>query len=561
MKQQRFLSFVILAFLSVMVFSCKKSTNTIGLTIPRDAMFAFYADGKSLNTKLPWDSIKNNAAINELLRDSSLSAVAKAAIENPESTGIDINTDFLFFIKSDSSGGYAALEGNLKDAAKFKSFISAAYPGITHAEKDGVHFYSKDQITASYKENRFIIAGELPEFNKRNKAFNYAENDTAAKPMHVSKMDLNALVASLYTIKNKESLGTDSRFTAVTQLKGDIHFWFNGEAFMSSNIGTMAAVMPMLNLSKLYNGNASGAAVNFDDGKITAQTLSFAGKEVEDLWKKYKGSNVNEDLLNRIQSNDITGFITLNFKPKGLEELIKLTGVDGLINMGLAEAGINLDDFIKANGGDVLFAATDFKKDTSGRQDANFVFAVSIGDKVSFKKLIDAGKKTGGMGASSRVAYNSNDKYFAIGNNKPYIDKFIAGGKTDMPFLGKISGNPMGGYISLQKIIGSMQSGNYLDSLEREGLILAKKYWDYALMNGGKMNGHAMEGYFEVNFVDKKTNSLKQLNQFMVAAYNLEKLRKEKLDAQYGPVTDVIITPVPPLDTTEVAIPPAPSSK
>lgn len=106
-----------------------------------------------------------------------------------------------------------------------------------------------------------------------------------------------------------------------------------------------------------------------------------------------------------------------------------------------------------------------------------------------------------------------------------------------------------------------MQSGNYLDSLEREGLILAKKYWDYALMNGGKMNGHAMEGYFEVNFVDKKTNSLKQLNQFMVAAYNLEKLRKEKLDAQYGPVTDVIITPVPPLDTTEVAIPPAPSSK
>lgn len=57
---------------------------------------------------------------------------------------------------------------------------------------------------------------------------------------------------------------------------------------MSSNIGTMAAVMPMLNLSKLYNGNASGAAVNFDDGKITAQTLSFAGKEVEDLWKNTK---------------------------------------------------------------------------------------------------------------------------------------------------------------------------------------------------------------------------------------------------------------------------------
>ncbi len=561
MKQQRFLSFVVLAFLSFMAFSCKKSNNKIGLNIPKDALFALYADGKSLNTKLPWDSIKNNAAIKELLSDSSLSAVTKAAVENPENTGIDINNDFIFFIKTDSTGGYAAFEGTLKDAAKFKSYIGSAYPGITHAEKDGVHFYSKGQIIASYKENRFIVAGELPEFNKRNKSFNYTEDDSAAKPLPVTKMNLDALVASLYTIKDKESLGTDSRFTSVTQLKGDIHFWFNGEAFMSSNIGSMAAVMPMLNLSKLYNGNASGAAINFDDGKITANTLSFAGKEVEELWKKYKGSNLNEDLLNRIQSNDITGFITLNFKPKGLEELIKLIGVDGLINMGLTEAGINLDDFIKANGGDVLFATTDLKKDTSGRQDANFVFAVSIGDKVAFKKLIDAGKKTGGMGASSKVAFNSNDKYFAIGNNKPYIDKFIAGGKTEMPFLSSISGNPMGGYISLQKIISSMLSGNYLDSLEREGLILAKNYWDYALMNGGKMNGHAMEGYFEVNFVDKKTNSLKQLNQFMVAAYTLEKLRKEKLAEQYGPLTDTTITSVAPADSNVVVFPVAPSSK
>ena len=106
-----------------------------------------------------------------------------------------------------------------------------------------------------------------------------------------------------------------------------------------------------------------------------------------------------------------------------------------------------------------------------------------------------------------------------------------------------------------------MQSGNYLDSLEREGLILAKKYWDYALMNGGKMNGHAMEGYFEVNFVDKKTNSLKQLNQFMVAAYTLEKLRKEKLAEQYGPLTDTTITSVTPADSNVVVFPVAPSSK
>ncbi|HRD44697.1 MAG TPA: hypothetical protein PLN30_13110, partial [Ferruginibacter sp.] len=175
-------------------------------------------------------------------------------------------------------------------------------------------------------------------------------------------------------------------------------------------------------------------------------------------------------------------------------------------NMGLSEAGITIDDFIKANGGDVLFAATDVKADSSGKQDANLVFAVSIGDKASFKKLIDAGKKISGNSASEKIAFNSNDKYFAIGNHKPYIDKFIAGGKTNMPFLNTISGHPMGGYLNIQKIISSMLTGKYLDSLEKEELLLSQNFWDNAVMNGGKLKNNAMEGYFEVNLKDTKTN-------------------------------------------------------
>lgn len=99
MKQNRFLSLVVLAFLSIIFFSCKKSNNTIGLTIPKNVVFAFLADGKSLNEKLPWDSVKNNAAFKELIKDSSLSAVTKSAFENPENTGIDINNHFIYFMQ------------------------------------------------------------------------------------------------------------------------------------------------------------------------------------------------------------------------------------------------------------------------------------------------------------------------------------------------------------------------------------------------------------------------------------------------------------------------------
>lgn len=561
MKQRSF-SVLALAIFSITVFSCKKSNNTIGLTIPKNVVFAFYADGKSLNSKLPWDSVKNSEMVKELLKDSTISAVTKAAVENPENTGIDINNNFIFFYNADSTGGYVAFEGILKDAAKFKSYINSSISGLTHAEKDGIHFYSKGQITASYKDTRFIIASEVPGLNKRNK-YDFMTEDSTAKPEPVIKRDMQPLLTSLYSVTDKESLGTDSRFTAVTELKGDIHFWFNGEALMKSDLGAMAAITPMLNLSKLYNGNATGGAVNFEDGKISANTLSYSGKEVEDIWKKYKGTTINEDLLNRIPGKDVTGYFALNFKPKGLEALIKLMGIDGIINMGLAEAGITLDDFIKANGGDLLFAASNLKADTAtGRPDANFVFSVSIGDKASFKKLIDAGKKAGGSGAASaKVAYNSNEKYFAIGNNKPYIDQFIAGGKNNVPMLDKLSGNPMGGYINLQLIIQNMQSDKYLDSLEKEQMLLAQKFWDNAIMNGGKFSNHAMEGYFEVNLMDKKTNSLKQLHQYMGAAIKLEKLREEKMKKEFGVIEDTKIEAVPPTDTTTVALPEAPKSK
>lgn len=545
--QTRILSFFMLAFFSLAIFSCKK-TNKLGLIVPKDAAMVFHIDGKAINSKISWDELKQNELFKEALNDSSVSAVTRAAMENPENTGIDIQNDMLLYMKNDADGGYFVFEGSLKDAEKFKKFSSDAAKNAGVTEKNGLSMLKNDRVLTTWKKDRFIIIADVPEMKMANPVFAKPDSGNRATTQ-VSSRNLEALAPGLYEVKESESLGKDSRFGQVMELAGDMHFWVNSELIMKNNMAFSA--MSMLNISKLYNGNASGGAINFENGKIVANTLSFAGKEMLDIWKKYSGSKINTDMVKRLPGNEVVGMVALNFKPQGLMEIVKLTGMDGLINMGAADMGFNLDDFVKANGGDLFFAVTDLKADSSGKSpDVNMLFSVSIGDKAAFEKLLAAGKKLGANEATAfakKIAYNANDKFFAIGNNKENIDQFIAGGSSaNIAMLDKISGSPMGGFIDFQKIFPVARTKAMKDSLEFETFKAMEKVWENMLFSGGEMKGDAMTGHFEVNLKDKNTNSLKQLNSFMAAMAKVEKARKaRRMDVSYGDMEDVKIEEVP----------------
>ncbi|MFZ1529771.1 MAG: DUF4836 family protein [Ferruginibacter sp.] len=547
--QTRIGSFFLLAFFSLAIFSCKK-TNKLGLQVPKDAAMVFHVNGKAINSKISWDEMKQNTLFQEALSDSSISAVSKAAMENPENTGVDIQSDMICYLKNDADGGYFVFEGALKDAEKFKKFTVEAAKGASVTEKNGMSMLKNDRVLTTWKKDRFLVIADIPEMKIATPAFN--RNDSGSTVTTAASIrNLEALAPGLYEVKEAESMGKDSRFGQVMELEGDMHFWINSEILMK-NTPAMGA-MSMLNISKLYNGNATGGAVNFENGKIVANTLSFAGKEMLDIWKKYSGSKINADMVKRLPGNDVVGMVALNFKPQGLLEIVKLTGMDGLINMGTAQMGFNLDDFVKANGGDLFFAATDLKADSTGKApDVNMLFSVSIGDKAAFEKLLAAGKKMGANEASAfgkKMAYNANDKFFAIGNNKENIDKFIAGGtNANIAMLDKISGSPMGGFIDFQKIFPVARPEAMRDSLEFETFKAMEKVWENMLFTGGQMKGDAMSGHFEVNLKDKNVNSLKQLNGFMADMAKIEKAKKaRRLSVSYDDVdySDLKVEDVP----------------
>jgi len=512
-----------LAFFAGVIFtSCSKKSNELGKTIPANASFVLHINGKSVFEKLPWAEIRQNQLFTTVYKDTSLSSFMKAAMDNPENTGIDINNDFVIFMTQDSTGGYMAIQGSVKDASKFKAFNAEANKGDVMSEKEGVNYSSSDGRLSTWNKDKFLILvdagrtrpGATMQFDSLGRP------DTNYVPAPVRPVrNLNTDAAALYALGKDASLANEERFTDLIGGKADMHLWVNSEAVMNS--GAMGPMpMSMINLNKLYDGSRMAAKINFENGKIVFDAKSYSNKEMAAIWKKYSGGKISENMASRVTSKNIAAYFNFHFPPEGLKEFIKVLGLDGLINMGAGQTGFSFDEFIKANKGDIQLTVSDIRKDTSGKTSANVVFATSIGDKASFNKIVDAGKKFGGQfpgEMANGIFYNMNAEYFAIGNDKPSIDAFIAGSTNTKPaFFEQVSGNPMGAYVNFQYIMNAMKADiTTQDSLSAVMLNESIKTWDYLIATGGNYEDGAANSHMEIFLVDKNNNSLKQLNAYL----------------------------------------------
>ncbi len=522
--QARFRFSALLFMAAVFIISsCSTKTNTQGRYIPKNAVIVVHINGETVSAKLPWDEVKQNELFKTVYTDTTIDAYIKTALDNPDNTGVDTKKDLLFFAQKDSIGGYVAIEGMLKDAAKFKQFHTGMAKNVTETEKDGLHFLSHEKMGMAWDKERFVLIIDAPKLNDLNKFRNTYDSTP------VTKRDMNAVCAQIFAMKEENSLAKDEKFSSLMSDKGDVHFWMNIEA-LNQGLPAMAA-LSMLNINKLVEGSLVTSTVNFENGKIKVDIKSYSGKEMSDLWKKYSGSSINTEMIKRVPAKDVAGLFAMNFKPEGIRELIRLAGMEGFANMGTAFLGFNLDDFIKANKGDILLCVSDIKMDSLEKTKANILFSASVNDKNAFGKLIDAGKKLGsdryGYGGPPSVFYNTSDNFFAIGSNKETVDQYISkAGNSNFDFLDKISGSPMGTYINFQYIMNSMKPQIGKDSLHIAAFDATLKMWDNLVATGGNYKDGGVSQHIEINLVDKTTNSLKQLNKYAGVMGKIEEARR-----------------------------------
>ena len=522
----------------LLLVSCSKKSNTLGRYVPANAAIVLHLNAATLTAKLPWEEVKQNELFKKMIADSSLSPFVKAALDNPENTGIDIKTDLIFFMVKDSTGAYVAFEGGVKDAAKFKAYNSSVMKNAKASQKNGVEYIADDKTTVSWNQTKFILVADAPEASQLNNMGRMMNKDSMMLPpaVSVSTRDEAAIAEQLYTLAENSSLAKNEKFSELVSAKGDVHFWMNAESFNPGTAGMGA--MSMVNMNKIFEGSVTSGTVNFESGKIDVDVKSFAGKELTDIWKKYSGSKISNDMVKRLPAKDVAFFLAMNFKPEGIKEFVKLIGMEGLINMGAAFLGFNLDDFVKANKGDIILVVSDIVKDSLGKPGASVLFAASVGDKASFDKLVAAGNKMGKdqLGAAaSQIYFNQNKTYFAIGNKKENTDQFITkDGNSTFNFYNKIASSPIGGYVNLQYIMTSMRSQASKDSLGLLAMDASIKMWENIILSGGDFKKDGITQHIEINLVDKSTNSLKQLNKYAAAIGVIAEQKKKETN-----ITDI----------------------
>ena len=532
--QSRFKSALFFSLIAVLFFTSCSKTNKEGRYIPSNAAFVVHLNGQSLSAKLPWQEIKQSELFKQAFADTTASALVKSVLDNPENTGIDVKKDILVFMVKDSAGGYLAVEGTLKDEAVFKQFNKELSENTSvESDKDGIHYSNTADMTAAWNKEKFVLVTDANMNGNRNRMRSLYDSSESYTPE--IKRDRVPIAEELFNLKEDNSLGKEEKFTDLMKETGDIHFWLNMETLYAGNsdIPGMQA-LSMINLKKVYEGSRVTGTVNFENGKINADFKSYSGKEMTELVKKYSGDKINADMVKRIPSKNLAGMLAFNFKPEGLREYLKLLGVEGFANMGTAMLGFNLDDFVKANKGDILLAVTDISKDSTGKPVVSAIFSASIGDKPSFNKLVEAGNKFGkdkfnGESGPS-LFYKMNDNYFALGTTQAVVDNYVnTSANTNFDFFDKISGSAGGAYINFQYILKAFAQDAQKDSFAFAMHDASLKMWDNMIAWGGGFKDGASTQHLEINLVDKSANSLKQLNNYLSTLGMLKKKQDERL--------------------------------
>lgn len=544
---KRFFVYVLLITFSVgSLISCSKP-DEISKMVPSDASVVVHINAGSLSKKLSWKEIQSTNWFKELNTEAS-DSLAKVLLADPSKSGVDSEGDFVFFVTKEGNKMIVAVQGKLKDEAAFEAINKQAAKGaatITDGEYKTIALENNGVVT--WKDNRFCYYMNSPETSAPQ--FD-AEGNMSEPAPALSTDSLRLMVKALFELDGDNSLGKNKRFSSLIKEDGDVHLWMNTGS-LYSDLG--AGMLSMMRLNVLFEGNVSATTLNFDNGKITMKSKQYYGEEMTKLIEKYSPKPIDADIINRIPSKNVFGAFVMNYPPEGLKEFLKLIGVDGMVNAYLGEAGYSIDEFIRANKGEMVLAFSDLSMEQKQVDTANvdggpvmrsattpdmkFLFSTSINDKAAFDKLIAKIQSTIPQEATAQISekltYKLDNNWFVASNSPEYVTNFLASNNNKLAFTDKISGHPFGGYIDIQKLM--IAAGKQTDSSAQSALDASMKTWQDVVFYGGEIKDGAMISYGEVNMIDKNTNSLKQLNQYadvMAASYKNRKKQAPELQPE-----------------------------
>ncbi|MBW8686178.1 DUF4836 family protein [Chitinophaga rhizophila] len=561
--------------IAVVLSSCSKAPEQ-SKYIPKTASIVVSVNSKEISKKLITNGITMDKLFAAVQEKDTLSE-ARKFWKDIENSGLDLQANSFVSVVYGKAQSYITLTGGLKDADKFEAYLKKNVSNFSLQEKPDFKYILEDKQEAviAWNKNTVIYLKGI-EGDAMQKALppaampvpgmdeEEAVDSNIAQPAALVSTDAAqtwvAEADRLFHLKKEETAGSIEAFNDLLKNNADVSLYVNPEPIYSAQ----ASMMPA-NLKSLLAGCFYTGAVNFDKGKVVVEGTSYVGKDLAAIYKKYGNMEADLDMLEKYPSQNITGFMVYGFDFRMIGDIVKSTGLDGIANMGLQSSGLTLDDILNAFKGQLVFVASDFEMkkkaslydgDTTTVPESKWVFAMKVGDKAAFDKVMGSPMLKGfftkqGSGYvmtnnfPGMPALSITDKLVTSASDSALLQEYLGGkgkaGGLDNSFVSKIKGNPMGAYVNFEKIVNVIPDSE----IPEDGKPLAGKFKNLlkdmtAISNS--FDGKTQHSEIVLNFKNTDENSLVQLVNLgtETAKYLEDKKKAAAVTDSVQPVIDTV---------------------
>lgn len=563
--------------IAILLSSCSKVPEQ-SKYIPKTASLVLSVNSKQISKKL----ITNGITMDKLfaaVQEKDTASEAQKFWKDIENSGLDLQAQSFVSVVYGKSQSYITLTGGLKDASKFEEYLKKNVSNFSLQTKSDFKYILEDKqggVIAWNKGSVIYLKGiegdamkALPPSGLPVPGADDEEtpdtNNAQPASLVTAEDDMQPWIAEvdhLFHLKKDETASSIEAFSDLLKNSADLSVYVNPEPIYSAQAGMMPA-----NLKTLLAGCYYTGAVNFEKGKIVVDGVSYVGKDLANIYKKYGNLEADLEMLEKYPSQNITGFVVYGFDFRMIGDIVKSTGLDGIANMGLQSSGLTLDDILNAFKGQLVFVASDFqvkKKpslyiegDSTTAPESKWVFAMKVGDKAAFDKVMSSPMLKGfftkegnnyvlTQNMPGMPAISITDKLVTSASDSAVLQEYLAGkgkaGGLDNDFVSKIKGNPMGAYVNFEKIVNNIPD----EEIPADGRVLAGKFKnllkDMTALSKS-FDGKTQHSEIVLNFKNENENSLVQLvNLGTEAAKYLEE--KKKADAAREVAVDTAAAPV-----------------
>ncbi|MGZ3851892.1 MAG: DUF4836 family protein [Flavisolibacter sp.] len=504
MKHLKILSAIAIA--SLLFVSCRSSKNK-ELTVPADASTVVRLNGSSINSKADWnDLLKADWFRRE--KQVSTDSFDKQIMEDPERSGVDLKSDFVYFTHKRDFVRYSVFEGQLKSSSDFEKMLQGQNPGKKVEDGGSYNYMLVDKSDfVSWTGSKFIYISNEPLMGGNNS---------------VTVDSLKVYAASLFDLKKENSIESNDSYATLTKETGDIHFWSNTADVLSD---FQFGPIPLIAASAMMQGSVTAGTINFENGKIVMHSKQYLNPTLSKLIQKYSARSLTADQLNHVAPT-ASIVIAMNYDPQLIQDFVKVSGTESTANKFFEQYHLTFDELLKATKGEILMTAAKLGPEvTAGDEEegddifpfgGDLLFASSLNNDTSFKKGASIVKQVF-PGAASSIQNN----WFLLGNSPATINHFFLPNTNPVVFQ-KLGGYPIGVYVDIQKGLEQWNTHG-LDSALLQQINLSKNFWRDIVSNGGEFKNGCINFETNVNLADQSTNSLKQLAKYSVQMSKLIK--------------------------------------